>query len=466
MTNKKDDDPEYRTLKFVVTDYQGQLTALTRRAHNLYNASLYLLRQSFFKHQGWVSYQALNKHFKKQNQSHANDLYRQMIYVQSAQQTMREVTRVWLAWHQALIAFHKDPSKFTGKPRIPKYLPKHHLHVCYLTNQNAKIKNGYLQIKKLPWLKIKLPFAFKNFKRIAIKPLNNHKFMILLQYEWGLLPKVKPDNGKYLGIDPGVDNAFACATNQKKFKPLIINGKPAKSINQWYNKRRAYYSKLHAQYRQCSFVINTKKGPKTVYYDSRQQQELTCRRNSQILEFAHKASKRIIEYALSCDANTIVIGKNNYWKRSSNMGKRNNQNFIGLPHAQMIDLIKYKAAEAGIKVICHNESYTSQTSFLDNEKPYWDNGNKARGKQIKALKQKGYSRQQLQAIGLGLVNRRIKRGLYKSNQGYLINADINAALQIIKKVFSKVNAREIGDNVFYPVKWTPHGLFHLTNAKR
>lgn len=461
---KTEGPSNYRTLKFVINDYQGQLTALTRRAHNLYNKALYQIRQALFNNRNWLSYQTLNTYFKEQAKNHANDLYRQMLYTQSAQQTLREVTGIWSAWHKALKAYYKNPSKFTGKPNIPKYLPKNHLHIYFITNQNARIKNGYLSIKKLPWLKIKLSKDFQNFKRIAIRPLNHHKFMLLIQYEIDSLPDAKPDNGKYLGIDPGIDNAFTCATNQKGVRPLLINGKLAKSINQFYNKKRAYYSQLHARYQQCSRLINTKNGPLTVYYDSRKQQELTNKRNSQILAFAHKASKRIIEYALSCDANTIVIGKNNYWKRSSKMGKRNNQNFIGLPHAQMIDLIKYKAQQVGITVICHNESYTSQTSFLDNEKPCWDNGNKARDKQIRALKQKGYTHQQLKEKGLGIVNRRLKRGLFQSNQGYLINADVNAALQIIKKVFSKVKADEIGDNVFYPVKWTPQNLVHLANV--
>src|SRR5699024_11212302 len=100
---------------------------------------------------------------------------------------------------------------------------------------------------------------------------------------------------------------------------------------------------------------------------------------------------------------TIVIGKNKSWKRSSNMGKRNNQNFIGIPHQVMIDMIKYKANLAGITVIQTNESYISQTSSLDHEQPCWENGNKSRKRQ-----------------GKSPVNRRIKRGLFKANDDRLI----------------------------------------------
>lgn len=167
--------------------------------------------------------------------------------------------------------------------------------------------------------------------------------------------------------------------------------------------------------------------------------KITAWRNDKIRQFAHKASKRIVDYALNCEANTIVIGKNKSWKRSSNMGKRNNQNFIGIPHQVMIDMIKYKANLAGITVIQTNESYTSQTSSLDHEQPCWENGNKSRKRQ-----------------GKSPVNRRIKRGLFKANDDRLINADINGALQIIRKVFSNFQVNdEIAGVVLRPVKWSP-----------
>ena len=106
---------------------------------------------------------------------------------------------------------------------------------------------------------------------------------------------------------------------------------------------------------------------------------------TKIRQFAHKASKRIVDYALSCEANTIVIGKNKSWKRSSNIGKRNNQNFVGIPHQVMIDMIKYKANLAGITVIQTNESYTSQTSSLDHEHLVGKTAIKAENDKVKAL---------------------------------------------------------------------------------
>lgn len=153
--------------------------------------------------------------------------------------------------------------------------------------------------------------------------------------------------------------------------------------------------------------------------------------------FAHEASKRIVDFALRHELNTIIIGKNKGQKQRSRMSKQNNQNFIGIPHQVMINLIKYKANLAGIVVIQHSESYTSQTSFLDKEEPIRENGNKAR-----------------QRKGLSPIKRRLKRGLYKANTGQLINADVNGALQIIKKVVPNAFADGIEGIGLCPVKWS------------
>lgn len=153
--------------------------------------------------------------------------------------------------------------------------------------------------------------------------------------------------------------------------------------------------------------------------------------------FAHEASKRIVDFALSHELNTIIIGKNKGQKQRSCMSKQNNQNFIGIPHQVMINLIRYKANLAGIVVIQHSEAYTSQTSFLDKEEPIRENGDKAR-----------------QRKGLSPIKRRLKRGLYKADTGQLINADINGALQIIKKVVPNAFADGIEGIGLCPVKWS------------
>lgn len=202
---------------------------------------------------------------------------------------------------------------------------------------------------------------------------------------------------------------------------MIINGRPLKSINRYYNKQRAKLTRI-------AKIVNQR----TITH---QLERLDFYRNQKILAFAHEASKRIVEFALSHELNTIIIGKNKDQKRSIDLGKRVNQNFIGIPHQKIIEMIEYKANLVGIVVIQHNEAYTSQTSFLDKEEPINQNGNKARKRK-----------------GLSPVNRRIKRGLFKANDGSLINADVNGALQILRKVVPNAFADGIEGVGLCPVK--------------
>lgn len=432
---KKENDEELTLLtsEYIIADKTGKLSEIAKEANSLYNASLYQVRQAFFKG-NLLSYGDLDSIFKAKAKRRENMLYNKLGYVQSAQQTLKEVNGVFSAWLKALKAYKTSPSKFTGRPIMPKFLDKGKRHVFFVTNQNAKVKNGYLVIPKLE-VKLKLADNLGKLKRVAFKPLSKKRFKVLVQYEVNNTSKLKADNGIYIGIDPGLDNAFTCVTNAN-YKPLIINGRGVKSVNQFYNKKKAELQKLHAINKTNCKEIKTKQGIKTVYFESNKTLTLTDWRNTKIKQFAHKATKRIIDYALSCGANTIVIGKNKGQKRSINMGKRNNQNFIGIPHQVMVNMLVYKAQLQGINVVQTNESYTSQTSFLDNEKPVKQNGNYHR-----KLK------------GLSLNNRRIKRGLFKSNQGKLINADVNGAYQILRKVFPKVNSDGIGGLVFSPVKY-------------
>lgn len=412
-----------------------ELDNYAMQAHNLYNAALYTVRQAFFKHK-LLSYNDLNRIFKKKVESRENMLYHAFPYVQSAQQTLKEVMAIWKAWFKALAVYRIQPYSFTGRPRIPKYLRKNERHVFYVTNQNAKVKNGYLWIPKMNF-KLKLQAGIEKIQRVVFKPMSNG-YKVIVPYKTNLEIKYKKDNGKYVGIDPGVDNAFALAANTG-VQPLLISGGPIKSVNQYYNKRRAKLRRLQAKNHQLETIIDTKQGKKPVYGETKAQKRITDWRNEKIRQFAHKASKRIIDYALNCDANTIVIGKNTFWKQKSGMLKKTNQNFIGIPHAKMLEMVKYKANLAGIRVIYTNESYTSQTSALDNEKPCWNNGNNSRIKQ-----------------GIHPSYRRIERGLFKSNDGKLINSDINGALQIIRKVFPKVTLTDgIADAVLRPIKWSP-----------
>lgn len=218
------------------------------------------------------------------------------------------------------------------------------------------------------------------------------------------------DNGKYAGIDIGVDNFISMVTNDGVF-PLIVNGRIPKSINQYYNKKLAYLKSLCKQ-------INGNNSSNRI-------RQLTAKRNRKIDDYLHKASRIIVDRCAAHGISAIVIGKNKNWKQSSKLSKKVNQNFIQLPFARLIQMIEYKAKEYGIAVILTEESYTSGTSFLDGEAPTKDNYNKSR---------------------------RVHRGLFKANDGRIINADINGAFQIMRKVFPNVSADGIEGVVLRPVK--------------
>lgn len=424
------------TAEIIIKDKTGILTNIAKEANNLYNATLFQVRQAYFKRH-LLNYNQLDKLFKEKARLKENMLYRKLGYTQTAQQTLKEVNTIFYSWIKAKKEFYKHPNKFTGKPKIPHYLRKGSKHIFYVTNQSAKVKDNCLFIPKLK-LKIKLDdLKLGKIKRIAFSPLNKKRFRVLIQHEVKDV-SLKPDNGNYVGIDYGVNNAFTCVTNTNH-QPLIINGRGLKSVNQFYNKKRSSVRQQLSNYNQCQRIIRSRNETRLVGYDSNRLISLTQWRNTKVKQFAHKATKRIIEYTLNCDANTIVIGHNKQIKQKAKMGKRNNQNFINIPHAKMIAMLKYKAALNGIKVIEVDESYTSQTSFLDGELPIKANGNKTR-------KEKQISP----------INRRIKRGLFKTNTGKLINADVNGALQIIKKAFPNFKLNDgIEGVVLRPVKWSP-----------
>jgi putative transposase len=152
---------------------------------------------------------------------------------------------------------------------------------------------------------------------------------------------------------------------------------------------------------------------------------ITRKRDYKINDYMHKASKYLVDYALENNFNTVVIGNNKGWKQKSSMSKLVNQSFVGIPHMKFIQTVKYKAPNVGLNGILTEESYTSGTSFLDNEEPVKENYNKSR---------------------------RVHRGLFVSNSGVKINADVNGAYQILKKVFPKAYANGIEGVALHPVR--------------
>ncbi len=248
--------------------------------------------------------------------------------------------------------------------------------------------------------KISIPTRIKGkVNEIRLVPRNGYYiFEAVYEVESG-----KPlNNNQVAAIDLGLSNLATVSSNSKGFKPFIINGKPLKSINQFYNKKKGeLQSQLQKQAVEC--------------FNSNKIQKLTTKRNFKVETYLHQASRIIINNLRENQIGTLVIGNNKQWKKEINLGKINNQNFVQVPHHKFIEQLSYKAELAGIKVIINEESYTSKASFLDLDNiPNYSQG----------AKQK-------------FSGQRIKRGLYKSKNGYLINADLNGSYNIRANCSSK-----------------------------
>ena len=371
---------------------------------NLYNACLYVERQLFFQKRdsndsnlkGFIDNFILSKQLQDQN----NPDYRALPAAVS-QQVCKQV----FSSYKSFFVLHRKGLKV----RIPKYLhkTKGRNKLSFTKNNISKpnIRKGIIKLTGLDYT-FKLPeyIDYKTVQQIDIVKTQNRTIKVLILYS---VPKVplKEDNGRVLGIDLGLNNLMSVVSNTKDFRPLIYDGKPLKAINQFCNKQVSKLKSLSKNIiteKICSIYRN---------------------RMNKINDYLHKCSSDLINQAVSNGFNTIIIGKNKSWKQEINLGTKNNQNFVQIPFNKLISKIKYKASLKGIRVIETEESYTSKCSFFDDEFP---------------CKHETYQ------------GERVSRGLFKSSKGF-INADLNGALNIIKKVFKDFNSSNLSIDFFKTV---------------
>lgn len=355
-----------------------ELDKMCLLSKNLYNQSLYRVRQYYFENKKYLTY-ANNVYCLTQEQ--------QVDYISLPRKVSQWVCKQVDQNFKSFFASLKSKN-VNHKVRIPQYLDKNSRNILTFTNQaisQKELKKGYL---KLSGCENKIKVLHNNIQQVRIIPQAN-RYVVEIIYT---IPDVEyKTNTNYVGIDLGLNNLATIGGNT--IAPTIINGRPLKSINQFYNKK---LSKLKSIQDLCkNKTVNKKKI-----------QTLTNKRNNKIKDYLHKASRILVNQLVSNDISTIVIGHNKEWKQDINIGKQNNQKFVQIPFNTFIHMITYKAQMQGIKVIQREESYTSKCSFMDNEDI------------CKHEKYKG---------------NRIKRGLYKSQTGRLINADLNGALNILKK---------------------------------
>lgn len=385
--------------------YYSLLDEFCYKSKNLYNCANYIIRQEFINNGKWIRYNDLDKLLKQEGN---NFDYKNMPLASTSQQCLKLLDKNWKSFFQSIKDYNKNSNKYLGRPKLPKYKQKDSRNLIVLTNQNCKISKNI----------IKFPKAFKGFY-LKTKINNNLQQVRIISKDKHIVIEVVyktediqllQDNNRYIGIDLGLDN-FATITNNCGLIPLVINGKGLKSINQYYNKQMSHYKSIAKKLNKLDYTNRMRR--------------LTFKRNNKVEDYIHKASRFVVDYCRNNEINTIVIGNNKNWKQNSKMSKRVNQNFISIPYYSFIQKVQYKAEEFGIQVIITEESYTSGTSFLDNELPIKENYNKSRRKY---------------------------RGLFVSNNGTKINADVNGSYQIIKKVFPKAFANGIEGVGLHPFK--------------
>jgi len=367
------------------------------RSKNFYNYALYITRQEFIFNNKWIRYQDLQKTLKD------TEPYKQLMS-QSSQCVLQVLERNWKSYFNGIKEWKRSPQKFLGMPRLPNYKKKNGKFVWFLKNNQTYIKENKLYFR----LKVFDGYSFKTNatgRLISIRfiPQNDY-YTLEIIYEKEIKNK-ENYNTNCASIDLGVNN-FVTMTNNVGLQPIVINGKGVKSINQYYNKQRAKLlsevTKRNNQF--WSHALDT----------------LNRKRYNRIKNFMHHTSKYIVNYCIINNIDNLAVGLNKTWKQDCKLGDKVTQTFTFIPYDLLIKQLKYKCDECGIQFVNTEENYTSGTSFLDNEEPIKENYNKSR---------------------------RVKRGLFKSNNGTLINSDVNGSLQIMKKVFPKAFVNGILGNL-------------------
>lgn len=387
------------------TNYRA-VAHLCRQAKTVYNCANYLMRQSFFNG-ALIPWAQADKDIR--GGQHRHDAYWALPNAMS-QAIVKKLGDDWKGYFQALARWKQSPGLFKAKPRPPSYAE--HAKTATIPFQHMSCVNHRILFPKKTELApiqinccenqiLKAKDDQQIIAEIRFVPQGNCYWLEVVYEVQSAIADAKKsvllDKKKHLAIDLGINNLATLVSDQPGFRPVLINGKVVKSVNHLFNKDAAILrSKGHS-------ALLAAKGLK---------------RSCWINDHFHKASRLVIQQCLEHDIGTLVIGHNPGWKQEVSIGKVNNQKFVSIPHAKLLEQIRYKAEAYGIQVIVREESYTSKASALD-------------GDAIPNYDPKGRAKH-------AFSGRRIKRGLYKAACGLLVNADVNGALNILRK--------EIGDS--------------------
>ena len=373
----------------------NELDNLCFLSKNLYNTALYRIRQHYLDTGKYLNKFQLINELTKEHQVDYIALPRKV-----SQQVIYQVDQNMQSFFKLLKL--KNSGKYERNVSLPYYKEKDGRNLLIFTNQ-AISKKQLETIKIIKFGKnIQTTISTKQelVQQVRVVPHGHDYIAVEVLYN-KQEPLLKTDNKRYMSIDLGINNLCTIGSKCTDVKDnIIINGKPVKSINQYYNKKYAKYKS-----------IQSKTKSKIAY--TNKLRTLRIKRENKLNDYLHKTSRYIVNHLVSNNINTLIIGYNKEWKQETNIGKVNNQKFIQIPYLKLVNQLQYKCKLEGINVIIQEESYTSKSSFLDNDF-------------IPTFK----STTELNYKFSGI---RIKRGLYKSLKGRLINADLNGSLNILRK---------------------------------
>jgi IS605 OrfB family transposase len=378
----------------------------------LYNVAIYNVRQHYQDTQTSLSYES-NYHIAKENENYID------MPSAVAQQTLKCADRSFRTFFGLLKA--KRQSRYHENVGLPKYLKKGSYYQLIFPNNAFRIKNKKLvlgmsrQAKKngIALQDIDIPYYLLDKKIVELRlvPKYDARFFELhIVYEVELEEK-KIESEDFLSVDIGLNNLATCY-DSKNNRAFIVDGRYLKSINYWYNKETARLQSIKDKQKIKGF---TKK-----------QCRIAIKRNNRVKDYMIKTAIFLANYCIKNNLGKLIIGHNKGMKQEIHLGKTNNQNFVQIPFGQMYNQLEYRCKINGIRYISIEESHTSKCSCLDNE-------------EVKHYDQ--------------YLGKRIKRGLFKSSKDILVNADVNGAINISRKVTGMtVMSDQIKGIVSYPVR--------------
>ena len=391
-------------LRGLTKEQYNCLKLMCQYSNNLFNFGLYNVRQYYFQEKKFLTYES-NYHICKENENY------KLIQAGVSQQILRVVDRSFKSFFNLIKKAQKGEYRFQDI-NIPHYKEKGGLFPLIINwGQTSKDSNNLCIpmsrefMKEHPDCRIILPLPErlrdKEIKEIRILPCYNGQYFKIQYVFKGTIEDLNLDKSCKLAIDIGLANLMTCVdTDGNSF---IIDGKQLKAINQFYNKRIAYLQSINDKQN------GNKKGTKR----TKQMNRITMKRNNQCKDYLNKACKKVIDYCIKNKIGKVIIGYNPDFTRGINLGKQTNQKFTQISFGNIRTQLQSLCERKGIEYIEQEESYTSKASFYDlDELPVYNADNPYIGK---------------------FSGKRIKRGLYKSKEGKLLNADVNGACNILRK---------------------------------